>query len=86
MSKQLIGDEIAKAKAALHQQPLAPPQHDELTRTLADVEVHLQAQEPVNPQKLLDALRDWEARLEAEHPVAATAVGSVFRLLANIGV
>lgn len=86
MSKQLIGDEIARAKAALGQQALAPAQHDALSRTLADVELHLQAQEPVNPQKLLDALRDWEARLQAEHPVAATAIGSILRLLANIGV
>ena len=87
MSKQqLIGEHLAKAKTALQDKPLAPAQHDELSRTLAEVELHLQVQEPVNPEKLMNALREWEARLEAEHPVLSTAVGSVFRLLANIGV
>ncbi|RZU47747.1 uncharacterized protein DUF4404 [Fluviicoccus keumensis] len=86
MSKQLIGDEIARARSHLQQQPLPPAHQDELTRTLADMELHLQVPEPAKTEEFLDTLRGLEARVEAEHPLLAGVLGNLVRLLGNMGV
>ncbi|HEX5277750.1 MAG TPA: DUF4404 family protein [Fluviicoccus sp.] len=86
MSKQLIGDEIARARSHMQQQPLPVPQHDELTRALADMELHLQLHEAPKTEEFLDTLRALEARIEADHPTLAGVLGNLVRILGNMGV
>ena len=85
-NKQLIGDEIARARNHLQQQPLAAPQHDELSRTLADMELHMQLHENPKPQEFLDTLQAMEVQLEAEHPVLAGVIGNIVRVLGSMGI
>lgn len=86
MSKQLIGEEIARARSHLAQQPLPAPHQDELTRALADMELHLQVHENPKPAEFLDTLAAMEVQLAAEHPVLAGVLGNIVRTLGSMGV
>lgn len=86
MSKQQIGHEIARARSQMEQQPLAAPQHDELSRTLAEMELHLQLHENPTPAEFLQTLQAMEVELEAEHPVLAGVLGNLVRVLGSMGV
>ena len=84
--KQLVGEEINKARAILELHPL-PPQHDEsLQAMLCDLELHFQSLEQADYARLPILLRGAEADLEADHPVVASVISGVIRTLANMGI
>jgi hypothetical protein len=86
MSKHMIGDHIARARTQLETQPLPPAQHDELSRTLADMELHLQLHEAPDPAEFLETLQALEVQLETEHPVLAGVIGNLVRVLGSMGI
>lgn len=86
MPKQLIGEEIAKAKHILAIQPLPPEHHENLQTQLCDLELHLQSHEQVDYERFANLLRAVEAEIEIDHPIVAGVVSSIIRTLASIGV
>ncbi len=86
MPNQLIGEQIAKARAILELNPIPPEYNDNLQAALCDLELHLQAHEKVDYTRMADLLRDAEAELEVEHPVVSTVIGGIVRTLANMGI
>lgn len=86
MPKQLIGDEIAKARHILAIQPLPPEHHENLQAQLCDLELHLQSHEQVDYERFTNLLRSVEAEIEVDHPVIAGVVSTIIRTLASMGV
>lgn len=86
MPRQLLHDEIARARLHLQQQPLPAPHHNDVEHTLAELELHLRAPEPPEPKQFLQTLQSMEVMLASEHPVLAGVLANVTRLLADLGI
>ena len=86
MPKQLVGEHIAKARAILELNPIPTHHHDNLQATLCDLELHLQAHEKADYTRLANLLSEVEAELEVEHAIVSSVIGSIVRILANMGI
>jgi hypothetical protein len=86
MPKQLVGEQIAKARQILELHPLPPVHQANLQAQLCDLELHLQSHEQVDYERMANLLRGAEAELEVEHPIVASVISGVIRTLANMGI
>lgn len=86
MAKQLVGEQIAKARTILELHPLPPAHLENIQAQLCDLELHLQSHEPADYQRIASMLREAEAEIEVDHPVVAGVIGSIVQTLVNIGV
>jgi hypothetical protein len=86
MPKQLIGEEIAKARQILAIQPLPTEHHDNLQAQLCDLELHLQSHEPIDYERFSNLLRAVEAEIDVEHPIVASVISTIIRTLGSMGI